>query len=83
MMISFRLDSKTAQRLESAAKARGMSKSELVRTCLDEFLADHQCKPTAWELGQQLFGCFESGQGDRSRRTRQKSRERIRSRRSR
>jgi hypothetical protein len=77
MTISLRLDDRLTRKLAAAAKARGISKSELVRTCLDEYLGGATQGPTPWELGKDLFGCFDSGRRDLSARTKELARERI------
>jgi Ribbon-helix-helix protein, copG family len=82
MTISLRLDDQLTRRLATVAKARGISKSELIRRCLHEYLAGEEQQPTAWELGQHLFGCFDSGQGDLSVRAKEIARERIHARRA-
>jgi hypothetical protein len=82
MTISLRLDDKLSRRLSALAKAKGISKSELIRKCLDECLIDQAPEPTAWELGRHLFGCFDSGQGDLSVRGKDIAKERIRAKRA-
>jgi Ribbon-helix-helix protein, copG family len=82
MTISLRLDDRLNRRLAAFAKARGISKSELIRKCLDEYLVGQEQEPTAWELGRHLFGCFKSGQGDLSVRAKEVARERIHARRA-
>jgi hypothetical protein len=82
MTISLRLDDQLTRRLAALAKARGISKSELIRKCLGEYLASAEQEATAWELGKHLFGCFDSGQGDLSVRAREIARERIHARRA-
>jgi metal-responsive CopG/Arc/MetJ family transcriptional regulator len=77
MTISVRLDQRLTRRLAAVARARGISKSELIRTCLDEYLASAEQQPTAWELGKHLFGCYKSGQADLSTRAKEIARERI------
>jgi hypothetical protein len=77
MTISLRLDAHLTRRLASVAKARGISKSELIRKCLDEYLKLEEQEPTAWELGSHLFGCFDSGQSDLSVRAKEIVRERT------
>jgi hypothetical protein len=52
MTISLRLDEGLKKRLASAAKARGISKSELIRACLDEYLNAHERDLTAWDMGK-------------------------------
>jgi hypothetical protein len=83
MTISLRLDDQLSRRLAVVAKAKGLSKSELVRKCLDEYLAGQEQQPSAWELGKDLFGCFDSGKGDLSVRAREIARERLHDRRAR
>jgi metal-responsive CopG/Arc/MetJ family transcriptional regulator len=70
MTISLRLDDDLTKRLTEAAKAKGLSKSALIRECLDRYLAS-QDAPTAWDLGKHLFGCFDSKRGDLSTRARE------------
>jgi hypothetical protein len=82
MTISLRLDERLSRKLAAAAKAKGVSKSELIRACLDEYLADAGHRPTAWELGKDLFGCYDSGRGDLSVRAREIARERVHARRA-
>jgi hypothetical protein len=82
MAISLRLDHQLTRRLASAAKARGISKSELIRNCLAQYLALQEQQPTAWELGKDLFGCYNSGQGDLSVRAKEVAREQIHARRA-
>ena len=82
MTISLRLDDRLARRLASIAQAAGISKSELIRNCLDEYLAGQHQEPTAWELGKHLFGCYKSGQSDLSVRAKQVVRERMHARRA-
>ncbi|MCI0685521.1 MAG: ribbon-helix-helix domain-containing protein [Gemmataceae bacterium] len=77
MAISLRLDKETQRKLALAAKAKRVSKSELIRQCLDAYLDAGEQGPTAWELGKDLFGCFDSGRGDLSARAKDIARERI------
>jgi hypothetical protein len=82
MTISLRLDAKLKRKLASAAKAEGLSKSALIRKCLDKYLTAEEQRPTAWELGKHLFGCFDSGTSDLSVRAGEIARERIHARRA-
>jgi hypothetical protein len=77
MTISLRLDDQLSRKLAAAAKARGISKSELIRACLDEYLAGSKSGPTPWDLGKHLFGCYDSGRRDLSVRAKEIARERI------
>lgn len=82
MVISLRLNDRLRRKLAALAKARGISKSELIRKCLDEYLTHAADEPTAWDLGKDLFGCYDSGQGDWSKRAEDIARERIHARRA-
>jgi hypothetical protein len=77
MTISLRLDNRLTRKLAALARARGISKSELIRTCLDQYLAGHDQELCAWEVGKHLFGCYKSGKGDLSVRAGEIAKERI------
>jgi len=82
MAISLRLDDKLSSKLAAAAKAKGVSKSELIRDCLDQYLNGEEQKPSAWELGKHLFGRYDSGQGDLSVRAHDIAKEHVHARRA-
>jgi predicted transcriptional regulator len=75
--ISLRLDAQLIKRLAAVAQAKGVSKSQLIRECLDQYLTGEEQRPTAWELGMDLFGQFNSGRGDLSARAKEVARERV------
>ena len=78
MTVSLRLPDELAQKLDAAAAAAGVSKSEFLRQCLTDRLEEVEPeRPTAWELGKDLFGCFDSGDGTLSERAEEIVRERI------
>jgi predicted DNA-binding protein len=77
MTISLRLDARLTKKLAALAQARGISKSELIRGCLEAYLAAVEQEPTAWEAGKHLFGCYHSGQGDLSVGAKEIARERV------
>jgi hypothetical protein len=81
MTISLRLDDRLARKLTSVAKARGISKCELIRKCLDEYLEGDDEEPSAWNLGRHLFGCYDSGQGHLAVRAKEVAGKRIHARR--
>ncbi len=83
MTISLRLNQKLRARLDSVARARGVSRSDLIRECLEEFLSREQQRPSAWELGKELFGRVGSGQRTLARDRKQIVKERVRARTSR
>jgi len=64
-MITLRLDSQLEQKVNHTAKNLGLSKSELIRKSLVEYI-DKANKQNAWQAGQDLFGKYESGREDLS-----------------
>jgi len=60
-MITLRLDKNLEHQLKLVAEQQGLSKSEVVRESIAEYLAKKP-KPSAWELGKHLFGTQTSGQ---------------------
>lgn len=64
MTISLRLNERLSKQLESVAREKGVSKSDLLRQCLEEYLSKHRDRPTPWELGKHLFGRHGSGRRD-------------------
>jgi predicted transcriptional regulator len=68
MAISIRLEPQIERKLEQAATAEGLSKSEFVRRCLAKQLDATPVNRAklAWELGKDVFGKFGSGRTDTS-----------------
>ena len=78
MAISLRLTKAKELALTRAAQRAGVSKSEFVRQCLDEKLGKTEDpRPTAFELGKDLFGKYASGRSDLSERAEEIVREKI------
>jgi len=65
MTLTLRLDHKLEQHIQNTAKMLGVTKSELIRKSIAEYLAKLNT-PTPWELGESLFGRHVSGQGNLS-----------------
>ena len=64
-MITLRLDPKLEQKLNTTAKNLGITKSELIRKSINEYLGKLK-NPSAWEIGEDLFGKYSSGLGNLS-----------------
>jgi len=64
-MITLRFDPTLEKHLADAANNLGLTKSELIRKSLSEYLEKMQ-KPSAWELGEDKFGRYASGKGNLS-----------------
>lgn len=59
-MITLRLDSQLERSIEATARSIGVSKSELVRQSIVQFLNSREEK-SSWELGKELFAKYGSG----------------------
>ena len=59
-MITLRLDPKLEQTINNVAHQLGLSKSELIRKSITEFI-NKLDKPTPWALGNDVFGKYASG----------------------
>lgn len=64
-MITLRLDSKLEQSIDNIAKYLGLTKSELIRHSIQEYLKKIP-NQTPWDLGKDLFGRYSSGIGNLS-----------------
>ncbi len=64
-MITLRLDQKLEQQINTTAKNLGVTKSELIRKSINEYLSKLK-QPNAWELGKDSFGKYSSGLGNLS-----------------
>jgi predicted DNA-binding protein len=80
MTITIRLEPELQEAIDRAAQAQGMTRSELVRECLQHYLEQQQKRPTPWELGKDLVGRFASGKSDLSVRRKEILREKLRAR---
>ena len=65
-MITLRLDPQLEQTINSVAYQMGVSKSELIRKSITDYLVNLE-KPSPWELGTDLFGKYASGQHNLSK----------------
>jgi RHH-type rel operon transcriptional repressor/antitoxin RelB len=77
MLVSIRLDNQMAKELTQAARASGVSKSELVRRSLSQYIALRKMDNRAWEVGKDLFGKYGSGRSDLSMNSERIAREKI------
>lgn len=59
-MITLRLDSKLEKSINDSARLLGLSRSELIRISITEYLKRLR-KPNAWEIGKEVFGKYSSG----------------------
>ena len=64
-MITLRLDPKLEQSIDNTSKHLGLTKSELIRRSIQEYL-NKISSQTPWDLGKNLFGKYSSGRGNLS-----------------
>lgn len=77
MVISLRLTGDLEKKLKQAAARAGLTKSAFLRKCLENELTSDQSRPSAYELGKDLFGKYSSGRSDLSENAEQIVREKI------
>ena len=75
-MITLRLNPTLEKTVQKTADAFGISKSELVRESIMNYLETLK-KPSAWELGADLFGRYASQDGTRSKNRKDLIRQKI------
>jgi len=79
-MITLRLDPKLEKTINDVAHRLGVSKSELIRKSVSEYI-DKLEKPSPWELGSDIFGKYASGQNNLSKDRKALIKEKIRAKR--
>ncbi|TGM58648.1 ribbon-helix-helix protein, CopG family [Leptospira adleri] len=57
-MISFRIPPDLERKLNSFAKSKGKSRSEIVKESILEYIRNHSSNKTPFELGEDLFGKY-------------------------
>ena len=76
-MITLRLDPELEQQVSNTAKYLGLSKSELIRKSLVDYM-EKLGKQNAWESGRDLFGKYASGRSDLSSNRKELLKDKIR-----
>ena len=79
-MITLRLDPQLDQLLKNTAENMGLSKSELIRRSILDYIGRLKT-PNAWDVGQDLFGKHASGHNDLSVRRKELIKDKIRAKR--
>lgn len=62
MSVTIRLNKELENFIDSESKNEGITKSELIRQCIEDYYEKLQNKKTPWELGKDYFG--KNGSGD-------------------
>lgn len=56
-MLTLRLDKSTESEIEKMSRIQGISKSDLLRKCIKEYILNHK-KPSLSEAGRKIFGKY-------------------------
>ena len=62
-MTTVRLPVEIEQKLDSLAKSKHKSKSELIKEALEVFFHKEEAEKDSYEIGQEYFGKYGSGDG--------------------
>jgi hypothetical protein len=76
-MTTARLSEDIEQRLSASAKARGVSKSLLVKEALVKYLDTEVSERSSWDIGECYFGNYGSGDGALSTEYKKRFREKV------
>ena len=76
-MFSIRLPDDLKSRLEALAEKRKVTKSDIVKEAIQEYLERQEDKTDPYRLGEDLFGKHGSGAGNLSQEYKYKVREKI------
>ncbi len=79
-MITLRLDPALEQQVNLTAQNLGITRSEFVRKSIVHYIQTQKSK-SAWEIGQDLFGKYSSGQTNLSSDRKEILKERVRAKR--
>ena len=59
-MISVRTDKELEDQIDRVARIQGVSRSAVVKLALQSYLEKYE-RPSAWDIGKDLFGRYGSG----------------------
>lgn len=65
-MISLRLPKELESRLNQVSKKEDRTKSDIIKSLLEEYLVQYESPKNAYELGREYFGKIQSGRADGS-----------------
>jgi predicted DNA-binding protein len=76
-MTSIRLSKELEEKLDTIAERENITKSEIIKEALEQYLVDYERKANPYDLGKEFFGKYGSGKGDLSVSYKQKVRQKI------
>ena len=66
-MTSIRLSNKIEKKLDNVVKFEHLTKSDIIKKALDEFLKKYENQLSPYELGKEVFGKYGSGKNNLSK----------------
>ncbi len=67
-MLSIRLSKELEDKIKLLAKQENLTKSDIVKEALENYIEEKEKKARPYDLGRELFGKYGSGEGDLSTR---------------
>lgn len=81
-MTSARLSYELEEKLDALSRAKSITKSDMVKEALVEYITQEEVGRSSWELGRDFFGKYGSGDGRLSTDYKNRLKEKIYARRS-
>lgn len=76
-MLSVRIETELTKKMEYLSKKLKLSKSQIVKEALNQYLLQIEKNETPYELGEDLFGRVSSGSSTKSTQVKTKMKEKI------
>ena len=76
-MFSLRLDKKTEKKIYEISENENMTKSDVVKEALEQYIDNYERKSNPYTLGKELFGKYSSGNSDNSTNYKEKVKKRV------
>lgn len=76
-MVSVRLPRELEEKLESVSKSENLTKTDIIKEALEEYIVNIEKSKQPYKLGEDLFGKYGSGDGTLSRDYKKKVRGKV------
>jgi hypothetical protein len=83
VIMSVRLPLEMGQKLAAFSRVKNTTKSEIIKSALENFFSQEESERDSWEVGESYFGRYGSGDGGLSVTYKQRLKEKLRARHSR
>ncbi|NUM79232.1 ribbon-helix-helix protein, CopG family [bacterium] len=78
MSTTIRLSKETEKKISELAEKENLTKSDIIKNALDQFLNKYYAPPSPYELGMEYFDQYGSGRTDLSRNRKKILKEKLR-----